>query len=59
MKLSTKALQEFKEIYLTKFNEQLSDDRANVLGTDLLIFFKLLYQPIPKGRYEGLYQNTK
>lgn len=59
MQLSYKAISDFKRIYLEKFNQQLSDEEANKLGVELLEFFKLIYKPIPKKDYEGLYKNTK
>lgn len=59
MQLSQKAISDFKQIYLKKFNQQLSDEKANELGVELLEFFKLIYRPIPKKDYERLYQNTK
>lgn len=52
MKLSTKAIKEFKELYLTKTGELLSDEKANNFGVDLLIFFQIFYKPIPKEWYE-------
>lgn len=48
MRLSKKAIDEFKVIYLQKFGIQLSDEQANELGVELLEFFKLIYKPIPK-----------
>jgi len=46
--LSTKAIKDFKEIYFKQFGIKLSDTKANKLGVDLLLFFKLIYRPIPK-----------
>jgi len=48
MQLSKQALDEFKKLYLDKFNVELSDDEANKKGIELLEFFKVLYKPIPK-----------
>ncbi len=48
MRLSKKAIDEFKVIYFLKFGIQLSDEQANELGVELLEFFKLIYKPIPK-----------
>ena len=48
MRLSKKAIDEFKEIYFKKFGVQLTDEKANELGVELLEFFKLIYKPIPK-----------
>ena len=58
MKLSTKAIEEFKGIYQKKFGINLSDDEANKLGVELLKFFKLVYKPIPKNEYERLHKNS-
>lgn len=58
MKLSKKAIKEFKEIYFKKFNVKLTDEKANELGVELLEFFSLIYQPIPKKDYERLHKNT-
>lgn len=52
MQLSHKAITDFKQIYLRKFSQQLSDEEANKLGVELLEFFKLIYKPIPKTNYE-------
>lgn len=48
MRLSKKAIDEFKVIYFQKFGVQLTDEQANELGIELLEFFKLIYKPIPK-----------
>jgi len=48
MKLSAKAIQEFKEIYFKEYHKQLSDSEANEKGLSLLNFFKLIYRPILK-----------
>lgn len=50
MRLSQKAILEFKAIYLKKFGVALTDEKANELGLELLEFFKLIYRPIPKKR---------
>lgn len=52
MQLSKKAIEEFKKIYLKKFNVNLSDSDANRLGIELLNFVKLMYRPnLEKARY--------
>ncbi len=48
MRLSKKAIEEFKAIYLEKYGVQLNDEQANELGVELLEFFKLIYKPFPK-----------
>lgn len=55
MKLSSLALQEFKECYQKRFGVVLDDDEANEKGLDLLRFFCIVYRPIPKNEYD----NTK
>ncbi|MFC1710406.1 hypothetical protein ACFL0F_01975 [Patescibacteria group bacterium] len=51
--LSQKAKHEFKEIYLKKFGEKLSDKEVNKKGMELLKFFRLIYKPIPKNYTES------
>lgn len=52
MKLSDKAIEDFKKIYQKKFNVHLTDDDANRLGIELLNFVKLMYRPkLDKTRY--------
>ena len=48
MKLSQKAIDDFKKIYFKQFGIDLSDEEANALGIELLEFFRLIYKPIPK-----------
>jgi len=48
MKLSDSALEDFKKIYQLTFNENISNEDANVLGVKLLRFFHMVYRPIPK-----------
>lgn len=59
MQLSNKAITDFKKIYFKKFGVNLTDGEANEKGIELLTLFRLVYRPIPKNVYEGLYQNTK
>lgn len=54
MRLSSKAIEDFKKIHFKKFNVRLTDDEANRLGIELLEFFRLIYKPIPKKDYEYL-----
>lgn len=49
MKLSQEAINEFKRIYFKKFNIDLTDEEANRLGIELLVFFKLLFKPVQSG----------
>lgn len=48
LKLSKKALEEFKAIYLAEFGVALNDTEANKLGVELLELFRIIYRPIPK-----------
>lgn len=47
MPLSEKAIQEFKQIYKEEFNEDLSDQEAFEMATNLMELFKVIYRPIP------------
>jgi len=52
MKLSDKAIEDFKKIYQKRFKILLSDDDANRLGIELLNFVKLMYRlNLDKTRY--------
>jgi hypothetical protein len=53
MKLSSQALQEFKECYQKRFGVVLDDEEANEKGIDLLNFFRIVYRPMPKNYYEN------
>ena len=48
MQLSKKAIDEFKIIWKKEFKEDISDEKANRKGLELLRFMKLIYKPIPK-----------
>jgi hypothetical protein len=48
MRLSQKAIEEFKEIYHKEFKEEISDAEAQELGKSLLWLFKIIYRPIPQ-----------
>ena len=48
MKLSKKAINDLKRIYLKEFGKAISDDEANTFGINLLNLFNLIYKPIPK-----------
>jgi len=43
MRLSKKALEDFKALYFKKYGEKLSDDKANELGLRVLRFYKFKY----------------
>lgn len=46
--ISDDALKKFKDIWREEFNEEISDDEAVRLGTDLLTAFDNVYRPIKK-----------
>lgn len=46
MKLSQKAIDDFKKIYFEEFKVVLTDGEANKKGLELLEFIKLIYKPI-------------
>lgn len=46
--LSQKALEEFKQVYLDEYGEQVSDEEATELGINLLMFFHHIYRPQKK-----------
>ena len=48
MRLSDKAIEEFREIYKKQFKEELSVEEANEKGLELLKFMKAIYKPIPR-----------
>lgn len=49
MMISQERIEEFKQIYLEEFGEEISDERAYELGLQLLHLFQVIYQPLPKG----------
>lgn len=50
MRLSEKAISEFKRIYAEKFGVDLSKEQANSYGIELLQLFKLVYRSIPSSK---------
>ncbi len=54
--LSTKALQEFKEVWEQEFGEEISDDFAVPQAINLLTLFDVIYQPIEKKSMTKLYE---
>lgn len=53
MQLSRETIEEFRQIHKEEFGEEVSDDEARRLGTDLLELFKIIYRPIPTEEKEG------
>jgi hypothetical protein len=48
MRLSKKAIKEFKKIYLKEFGRALSDEDAQEKGLNFLSLFKIIYRAIPE-----------
>lgn len=46
--ISDAALQEFKKLYVEEFGEEISDEQAMELGTNLLTLFHNIYRPVKK-----------
>jgi len=47
MRLSEKAIKEFKEIYFREYGKSISDDEAQEMGQRLISLFRIIYRPIP------------
>lgn len=47
MKLSVKAIADFKQIYQSQFQIELTDDEANTKALELLEYFQYMSKPIP------------
>lgn len=52
MGLSSRAIQEFKEIYRKEYGITLSDGEAGLKGAKLLELFKVIARPIPEDKPE-------
>lgn len=52
--LSEAALQDFKKVYREEFGEEIADDEAVALGTNLLSLFHYIYRPVKKDWMELL-----
>ena len=52
MEVTPEALEEFKRIYRKEFGEDISDDEALEMAQRVLMFFSLIYRPLP-GRGES------
>ena len=48
MRLSSKAIADFKRIYKEEFGEDLTDDKAEECAFQLLSLFDLLFRPSPE-----------
>jgi hypothetical protein len=49
MKISKDEIEEFKQIYLKEFGEDISDEKAYEIALPLLQLFKVICRPLPKG----------
>jgi hypothetical protein len=49
MRLSQKAIDEFRTIYKKEFGEEITDDEAQEMGQGLLRILDIIYRPLPKG----------
>lgn len=54
MKLSEKAITEFREIYQKRYDTLLKEEEVNELGLELLDLFKSIYRSVPINDYASL-----
>lgn len=47
MQISKEDLDDFKRIYKDEFGEELTEDAASEMASDLLDLYELLMQPLP------------
>jgi hypothetical protein len=47
--ISQERIEEFKQIYLEEFGEEISDEKAYELALQLLQLFQVICRPLPKG----------
>lgn len=52
--ISETAIQEFKKLYVEEFGEEIADEQAVELGTNLLTFFHHIYRPVKKDWLESV-----
>lgn len=57
--ISETALQEFKKLHLEEFGEEVSDEQAMELGTNLLTLFDHIYRPVKKSWLETVSDDKK
>ena len=57
--ISETALQAFKQIWREEHGEEISDEQAMELGTNLLTLFHHIYRPIKKGWLGEISENEK
>lgn len=59
MRLSKKAIKEFKEIYYKEFGRTISDEEVQEKGQSLLSLFRIIYRPIPTDKDNKKNTNSK
>ncbi len=47
MEVTPEALEEFKRIYRKEFGKEISDEEALEMAQRVLVFFSLIYRPLP------------
>lgn len=57
--ISETALQEFKKLYAEEFGEEVSDEEAIKLSTNLLTLFNYIYRPVKKDWLAEFSENEK
>lgn len=57
MRLSNKAINDFKRIYFEEYGIKLIDDEANQKGLALLKFIKRIYRTVPINENENNQRN--
>ena len=57
--ISETALQEFKKLYIEEFGEEISDEQAMKLGTNLLTLFHHIHRPVKKDWLEAVSEEEK
>lgn len=57
--ISETALQEFKRLWLEEFGEEISDEQAMEVGTNLLNLFNHIYRPVKKSWLEEVSDKEK
>ena len=57
--MSEAALQEFKQIWREEHGEEISDEQAMELGTNLLTLFHHIYRPVKKEWLEAVSDEEK
>ena len=57
--ISDEALKSFKELWKMEFNEEISDEYAVEIGTNLLNLFNHIYRPLKKSWLGEVSENEK